>query len=148
MLDLGAPACDKHGRTPKYQGKEVTIQGTTFVLARWNLKTLRVTAPWRKAIRDAVVDSEEFYANNLKVIAAAISMNYPDVTEDLLEEQLSLPDVKMLGDALFELNGGKADQSGEAERVTEMRTTTQTNGTTLSSSLPESGDGSGITSKL
>ena len=133
MLDLGEPAKDRHGRAPRFAGEEIEINGTTFIIPAWNLKTARAGCEARKMLRDAGAgkieqDSDEAIAASLHIAAITIQMNYPDVTEDALNEELTLEDLRRLASKILEMNTRRDPGEAIAAKTAASTTTTLTNG--------------------
>ena len=107
-------------REPVLEGVPVTLADQAFIVAPFNIKRMRMTAPARAVLREVgegerEADSAEAIAAITEIAAVALSANYPDVTATLLEEHEALraADLSIVLEALRKANGGD-DAAGEA----------------------------------
>src|ERR1051326_7711499 len=110
MLELGNPAAHpRTGRVPRFDGKTVRIHGTDIILPPWNLKTARAGCEARRIVREAQTggkldpDSDEAISATRHIVTITLQMNYPEVTEEYVDEEVRLQDIRKLAGTILEL---------------------------------------------
>jgi poly-gamma-glutamate capsule biosynthesis protein CapA/YwtB (metallophosphatase superfamily) len=90
---------------PKFEGVEVTIAGKKYIMPPLTLKQVRVHDEDLKKLNSATVATDGDSLNAAtRVIQAAMSRNYPDITTDQLEDMIDLGNIHELAQAILGVN--------------------------------------------
>jgi len=102
-------------RPLKLEGITVTVgAGIELVVSPFNIKRSKVTGPDRGALRAATsLDSQEAIAAMVHIAGVALRANYPDLTDEQIEDELKIDDLTAILKAL-----GEANAAGEAKAPT------------------------------
>jgi hypothetical protein len=98
----------------KYEGIPITIGKKKYVvppLSFKGLKSLRAEMDVLKTAQLGEMFTDEQADAMIKVIHAAVSRNYPDITEDDLAEMIDFGNVNQIIGAIY-ANSGLASQGG------------------------------------
>ncbi len=101
-------------RDPLISGETVTLAGQSFVVAPFNIRRTRETASARHVLRQMNApgnawegpDSEPAIRAMTQIAAVALLANYPEITADMIEENLAFPELLAVLEALNKLNRG------------------------------------------
>jgi len=80
-------------REPLLDGEKVTLKNQEFTIAAFNVRRAIEVAKARDAMGDAKPESEAGITGLVAIAAVAMSANYPEVTPDLLFEELSVAEL-------------------------------------------------------
>src|SRR5205814_6806464 len=78
-------------REPLLEGETAIVGGQAFIIAPLNIKRMRMTAAARATLREVseagiASDDARAIAAITQIAAAALSANYPDISEQSLDE--------------------------------------------------------------
>lgn len=103
----------------KFQGKAVKIGETEYILPSLSVKQAKQLWPQileldkvGGSIEDIKQSMPQKFDDMLKIIHAALSRNYPDVNIDMLEEMISINQVKEL---MLIVSGQSGFEQGETK---------------------------------
>lgn len=103
--------------TVKFEGIDVKIGGTKYVVPPLSLKQVRtLEAKINTAQEITGLPTEEQHNALVDVVHAAISRNYPDMTRDELEDSLDLANLRTVMLAVFSVSGFQPGE-GAAESL-------------------------------
>lgn len=89
-------------REPLIEGESITLVGQEFVIPRFRLWQHRDSSDARQVcIREKWADSSIVWAAKLTIMAVAMKANYPEMTEELIADNLDIDEY----DALFSAVG-------------------------------------------
>lgn len=78
-----------------FEGSPIVIGGKTYIFADINLKTIKRIFPCIEALSKPT-DSPAFLNAITTIVAAGLQRNYPEITEDMVDEQIAyyeIPDI-------------------------------------------------------
>lgn len=111
----------------KYQGKSVKIGDKDYVLPSLSVKQAKALWPQildldkiGGSVEEVKAAMPQKFDDMLKIIHAAMSRNYPDVTIEQLEEDVSIHQVKQL---LLIVSGQSGFEPGETKPEAEQQPT-------------------------
>jgi len=117
-------------RNPLIEGVTVTINGQAYIVAPFNIKRSKDTGQDRAALRAATsLDSAEAIGAMVHIAGVALRANYPDLTDESLEEELKLDDLSTILRALGKANNGGEEESGEPAGTASAETLAPPTGT-------------------
>lgn len=97
----------------KHDGRKVRIGGRDYIIPALSFRLLRVLEADLKLVGGGP-ETPETRAAALRVITACIRRNYPDVTEEQMEDELDLRNVMQVIEAIRGESGMEILQRGEA----------------------------------
>jgi hypothetical protein len=80
-------------REPLLPGEKVTLKGQEFTIPAFNIRRSREAAKARDAMGDAAPESERGITGLVGIAAVAMSANYPEMTADLIEQELNVAEL-------------------------------------------------------
>jgi hypothetical protein len=103
-------------RNPLIEGVEVTLStGAKLVVAPFNIKRSKMSGDYRGLIRSAAnLDSTVAIESMVKIAGIALRANYPELTDEELQDECKMADLGKILVALNKANGGEQD-TGEAK---------------------------------
>jgi hypothetical protein len=84
--------------TPKFDGKKITIGGTEYVIPPLSFRQLKTMSTEIKSLAVKGPDNTEIM---LRVIQAALSRNYPEMTLEQIEEIVDLGNILEITQAVM-----------------------------------------------
>lgn len=92
----------------KYSGEKVSIGGAEYVAAPLPIGKMKLIAA---AFDEEKVNESEMFENMIYFIHASIVRNHPDVTTELIEDELTISEASELFRKIIILSGMKDDGS-------------------------------------
>lgn len=83
---------------PKFDGTKVTIGGEEYIVPPLSFKQLKALKEDIVAMKDRTADNNE---RMIRVIHAALSRNYPELTIDQVEEMIDLGNIMEITQAVM-----------------------------------------------
>jgi hypothetical protein len=146
MLDLGEPARDRDGHTPRYPGNELEIGGTRIIIPFRTIGYMKAGCAAREVLRQAQTagnfDTIEAIDATTELAFLALRSNYPQLSKESIEDNFDDEDLRKIVEVALKRRG-EAPAAPMAAAINS--TTSPVNGTPSPSSSVESSDGPGTT---
>lgn len=95
----------KHAGPGKYEGRDVEIAGTTYVVPALGLRALRTLAPAIERLTAAERNFADLVDPVVDVVHAAVARNYPDLPRETIEDALDVKNFGPIVQAVLEESG-------------------------------------------